>query len=262
MGIVHEARMSRTRMDATRTLAPLSILAIAAAGFFAVTSPFNAVTYLPVLGRFAYWAGLVLLALGSAWLFDVASSRFQWRRAAWLRFSMRSVVSAVPVWIAIVSVQRALARPVPGHFYPELFACVLVICVVLLSVGALLAAARADTSPQGAATSIAPTASRTLHAHLPASVRHAHILALSAEDHYVRVHTESGEHLVLMRLADAVASMPDGAGAQVHRSWWVARDAVQRVIMENRSARIELTSGAVARASRSGLAALKTLTAR
>ncbi|MBP9755381.1 MAG: LytTR family transcriptional regulator DNA-binding domain-containing protein, partial [Phenylobacterium sp.] len=61
---------------------------------------------------------------------------------------------------------------------------------------------------------------------LPLKLRGAEIWAVEAEDHYLRLHTSKGQDLILMRLADAVAELEGIEGAQVHRSWWVARDAV------------------------------------
>jgi hypothetical protein len=61
---------------------------------------------------------------------------------------------------------------------------------------------------------------------LPPALRRD-IIALEAEDHYVRVHTLHGSALVLMRLADAVAMIDPRLGLQVHRSWWVAKDGVR-----------------------------------
>lgn len=61
---------------------------------------------------------------------------------------------------------------------------------------------------------------------LPLRLRHAQLLAIEAEDHYLRVHTDAGSELILMRLADAVAEIDGKSGARTHRSWWVARDAV------------------------------------
>ncbi|MEM7612982.1 MAG: LytTR family DNA-binding domain-containing protein [Pseudomonadota bacterium] len=52
------------------------------------------------------------------------------------------------------------------------------------------------------------------------------VLALQAEEHYLRIYTASGEELVHCRFGDAVAQMPAGLGLQVHRSWWVAQRAV------------------------------------
>ena len=61
---------------------------------------------------------------------------------------------------------------------------------------------------------------------LPFRLRSAKIRAVQAEDHYLRVHTDAGEALILMRLTDAVAELAGIEGARTHRSWWVARAAV------------------------------------
>ncbi len=92
---------------------------------------------------------------------------------------------------------------------------------------------------------------------LPPHLRAAPI-ALEMEDHYVRVHTRHGSTLLLMRMRDAVAELDGMPGALVHRSWWVARDAVQGVRREGRNVRLQLSGGIeapVARAQAPGLEA-------
>lgn len=83
------------------------------------------------------------------------------------------------------------------------------------------------------------------------------ILALSAEDHYVRVIAEGRSALVLMTLTEAAALMPEGAGAQVHRSWWVARSAVTGQQRAGRDVRLVLQGGLAAPVSRSRIADLR-----
>jgi len=61
---------------------------------------------------------------------------------------------------------------------------------------------------------------------LPLKLRGAEVWAVEAEDHYLRLHTSKGQDLILLRLADAVAELEGIEGVQVHRSWWVARDAI------------------------------------
>ncbi len=63
-------------------------------------------------------------------------------------------------------------------------------------------------------------------ARLPARLKGAELYAVEAEDHYLRLHTSLGQDLILMRLTDAIAELEGLEGAQTHRSWWVARDAV------------------------------------
>lgn len=77
-----------------------------------------------------------------------------------------------------------------------------------------------------AATDSAPPPSLK---RLPAKLFGAELWAVSAEDHYLRVHRSRGEELILMRLADAIEELEGLEGAQTHRSWWVARAAIRDV---------------------------------
>ncbi|MFZ5746028.1 MAG: LytTR family DNA-binding domain-containing protein [Pseudomonadota bacterium] len=69
------------------------------------------------------------------------------------------------------------------------------------------------------------------------------LFALEMEDHYVRAHTAVGSTLLLMRLRDAEPELHPIDGAQVHRSWWVARDAVAGVRRDGRNLRLVLANG-------------------
>lgn len=82
------------------------------------------------------------------------------------------------------------------------------------------------------------------------------IIALEMEDHYVRVHTMLGSALVLMRLRDAMALI-DAEGMQVHRSWWVARGAVEDVVRDGRNIRLKLPRGLEAPVARANIATLR-----
>lgn len=83
------------------------------------------------------------------------------------------------------------------------------------------------------------------------------LLALEMEDHYVRAHTPLGSELVLLRMRDAVAELEGLDGAQVHRSWWVARGAVEDVKREGRNVRLVLENGLEAPVSRANVKPLK-----
>lgn len=69
------------------------------------------------------------------------------------------------------------------------------------------------------------------------------IQALQSEDHYVRVHGEDRSELILIRLRDAISEMDGIAGEQVHRSWWIARDAIASARPTGRSWAITLKNG-------------------
>ena len=83
------------------------------------------------------------------------------------------------------------------------------------------------------------------------------IIALETEDHYLRVHTAQGSALVLMRMTDAVASIDLRLGAQVHRRWWVAQDAVVETRSEGQKLLLSLKNGAEVPVGRTFSAAAK-----
>ena len=92
---------------------------------------------------------------------------------------------------------------------------------------------------------------------LPHRLRGAVIIAVQGEDHYVRVHTSEGEHLVWMRLRDALDELAPLEGGQTHRSWWVAKAAVRGVRRGNGRAVLTLEGGVEAPVSRSFAPALR-----
>jgi DNA-binding LytR/AlgR family response regulator len=86
---------------------------------------------------------------------------------------------------------------------------------------------------------------------LPLHLRGARLIAVQAEDHYLRVHTDRGSDLILMRLSDAVCELEGLEGAQTHRSWWVAKAAVRGASRGDGRATLELEGGLIAPVSRS-----------
>ncbi len=87
-------------------------------------------------------------------------------------------------------------------------------------------------------TAIKDLSDTALYQKLSAPLQQADLLALSAEDHYIKVHTSGGSTLILMRLSDAIIEL-EPFGLKVHRSWWVARAAVAK--QEKMAGKILLT---------------------
>ena len=83
------------------------------------------------------------------------------------------------------------------------------------------------------------------------------VRALQMEDHYVRVHGAAGSELLLMRMGDAIAELDGVEGEQVHRSWWVARDAVEGVRQDARRTFLQLGNELEAPVARSRAADLR-----
>ena len=92
---------------------------------------------------------------------------------------------------------------------------------------------------------------------LPVKLRGSEIFAVEAEDHYLRLHTSKGQDLILMRMGDAVAELEGLEGAQVHRSWWVAKAAVKDSRRGDGRATLTLKDGARVPVSRAYAKALR-----
>ncbi len=83
------------------------------------------------------------------------------------------------------------------------------------------------------------------------------LLCIENEDHYIRVHTTVGSALILMRLRDAVAQLSKTDGAQVHRTWWVAKSAVAEVKRQDRRLSLKLVDGREVPVSRTSAPTLR-----
>ena len=69
------------------------------------------------------------------------------------------------------------------------------------------------------------------------------LICFVMEDHYLRIYTAAGEHLLLHRMKDALLELDNYDGIQVHRSWWIALGQVEKVKKENRKAIITMKNG-------------------
>jgi uncharacterized membrane protein SpoIIM required for sporulation len=101
------------------------------------------------------------------------------------------------------------------------------------------AAAQAPVTQQELAVAVVPElplAGLIEGTKLPAD---AILLAVRAEQHYIRIWSDRGTDMVRYRFRDLMGQLGNCPGGQVHRSWWVNFDAVQSVNNEGR--KLELT---------------------
>jgi hypothetical protein len=137
-------------------------------------------------------------------------------------------LAAAPLGALIVQQSLGLLAPHSLRYvsFGELTAQVLLINVLIGAVTWVLLR-RPREAPQATRKDAQPAhagnASRELRAKLPVALRQAAIVALSAEDHYVRVRTDRGQVLILMNLANAISALGPTAGVRIHRSHWVSR---------------------------------------
>jgi DNA-binding LytR/AlgR family response regulator len=69
------------------------------------------------------------------------------------------------------------------------------------------------------------------------------IVAVEAEDHFIRVHGPEMSELVYCQFGEAVTDLARLDGLRVHRSWWVARAAIAGAVRINGNPGLRLVNG-------------------
>jgi hypothetical protein len=214
------AHASRPNPITWRIIARVLLVGAGIAVFFSLFGPFDAPLVRILLRDAQYfvyaWAGSLL---------GLLSARLAWRLGLWrwgvLGVGVSTGFIMAPAMMLVVWLTTAVVRgaPLPVRDLPDMLWEVLLIC---LGSSVLTVLVMRGTQASAAA---APAPPKFLE-RIPLKLRGAELWAVEAEDHYLRLHTSKGQDLILLRLADAVDELAGIEGAQVHRSWWVARDAI------------------------------------
>lgn len=221
-------------------------LAVSAAfAFFMALSGAFGTGDAPAGARAVFWPGVMFL--GYLWGGYIARRFFRNGRPGparpWVYAPVVAALMAGPFTLVVWTGSRVILRSdIPLRGLPVLFVYVFVVALVVTSLYWLIEARRAD-----AAQALAPP---KFLDRLPLKLRGAEVWAVEAEDHYLRLHTSKGQDLILMRLADAIAELEGIEGLQVHRSWWVARDAIVDAKRGDGRATLTLKDGAQVPVSR------------
>lgn len=224
-------------------------------------------TQIPIVERVVYWTGLMGLGISAAALVNpLIFDRLMKDTHPALQIAAVALIISVPITIGLLVIEAAedgtFAQPPwwwTQYFY-------VVIISALLTTGgwaidrlnsAKAAAPSSNAGPGAAANLAAVTSPPAFADRLPPKFRAAEIHAVSAEDHYLRVHTSAGEIMILMRLADAIRELGGLEGMQTHRSWWVARQGLAETAKGDGKVMLRLKSGAEAPVSRTYQKAVK-----
>lgn len=242
---------------------------VAVAAILGVTGPFGTYEQLALLPRFAYWLALALatFAVGFLAMRLVLAGLFGTAGAWQVRGVVAGAVAGLPVTVTVLLFNMALfGGPVPP--FAEIARLFVNCCLIAAAISFLVtmaaprgaADAAASVAPVDVAAPLAetpPAASRPpLVDRLPHAVR-GRLLYLSMQDHYVEVHTEKGSTLLLMRFADALRETGDVPGIQIHRSHWVALDAVAGSRRQDGKPFLKLADGAMLPVSRTHAEAVR-----
>jgi hypothetical protein len=141
----------------------------------------------------------------------------------------------VVVMLSMFGIRQPKSLSVMAETYASIAACVMLFGVPMARLAQRQALAQSQAASASPSDQLAPQSAflRRLSPRLGTDLLH-----LAAEDHYVRAATRLGEELVLCRLSDATAELPEELGRRVHRSHWVARSAI--IGSEKKAGKVEL----------------------
>ena len=243
------------RVTIDRTLLRGVSVALAAGALLAFTGAFG-MNDLSLAWRLAYW--LPIMLLGGFWghlCSRMIDQHVDMDRRPWLTIAALTVLISGPL--------AAMVWAITGWFFndeprlilavlPDFLLPVMVVTATLSTLNVFLA--RTPVQTHAAAPGARPA--RFID-RLPFKLKGAVIRAVQSEDHYLRIHTDRGSDLILMRLSDALTELEGLEGAQTHRSWWVAKDAVRDVSRGDGRATLTLEGGVEAPVSRRYAKALR-----
>jgi DNA-binding LytR/AlgR family response regulator len=228
--------------------------ASAAAGLFlALIGAFGS-DEAPILVRLAYWIGLCVAgAVVGTGVSQLIGREGRADDRPWLYGALTVAGITLPFTVVVWLVSELAFHGVPRpRALPVYLGPVFIVTMAMTALNFLVQRRPVEThaAPAGA------PAPRFLD-RLPAKLRGAELHAVEAEDHYLRLHTSRGQDLILMRLSDAVAELEGIEGAQTHRSWWVAKAAVEEARRGDGRATLKLRGGVEAPVSRAYAKALR-----
>ena len=232
---------------------PLTLTGLAGTALvLALVGPFQTQALLSLPARLFYWGGLT----GAGYAIGYVFAQMLLDGARTGPHALRVVLAGLATGAAIMALVIALNLAVFGFLpdmadLPGFAAQVLAISVVVMAVIDMFSRHLAPARARDPAPAPPPILAR-----LPLDKR-GPLVALSVEDHYVRVRTTRGEEMVLMRLADAMRETGDTAGAQVHRSHWAAFGQVRGATRQGDRALLAMSAGPDIPVSRSNLHKLK-----
>lgn len=256
-GYVNSALLQSTLREMQRHFTDPRVLGSMAVigAILGFSGPFGTFQYLDTVPRVIYWLATVVVTYGVGFLVGNLTTTALRRRFASPapRIIFMGLLIGPPVTLAVFAINIATFGL--GGFQP-IDSLTLFLNCTLIAMGVSAISEIIEASIRKGAPGTAPASAPAILERLPVQLR-GPLVSLSVQDHYVEVATAKGKSLVLMRLGDAIREVGETRGIQVHRSHWVALDAVARVNRAGGKVTVELSNGTSVPVSRGYMPAAK-----
>ena len=232
----------------------LVLVLVAVAAVLAIAGPFQTEELLRLPARAVYWLITIFASYGiGLWVSILTAGRLGGLPLS-QRILIDGILTGAGVSLAVMAVNYAAFAWLPDRAdLPAFLGTIFAIAIIVT--GALQLASAQPAAEPSSAEENGPAPPRLLD-RLPPGKR-GPLVSISVEDHYVRVRTKQGEEMLLLRLTDAIAETAPTPGVKVHRSHWVATEAISAATRRGDGAILQMTTGPDIPVSRANVPKLK-----
>ncbi len=215
-----------------------------------IVGPFSTYQNLSLVGRIPYWAIIIGFCYAIAIFVLMVGKQLGWRKEP--PTFMDNLIHSMVTGFFIAGFVYGVNLLVWGNIkalpsFPSYLGLTIPISLVI----SLIIHFMLPNDPQQPETVDASFFKR-LPVHLGQD-----LYSLSVSDHYVEAITSKGSHMVLMRFGDALNEVETIKGVQLHRSHWIALNAVKNVDKRDGKLIVVLKNGTRYPVSRSRMQAVK-----
>lgn len=222
-----------------------AVIGVLAVIVFSLVGPFSTYDRFPIAQRFLYWAALVggsfFPALWLTQLLRNVISGSVIRRDYLAVFALGVILGPVLWWVNRIILGEMLAR---WGALIEHIVLVWVVCLLPLLVRQVVRIAVEEVPERSAEADSEVQVDVPILLHLSPELR-GPIRRVSANERQSLIYTEKGEASLRMRFADALIQLDGASGMQVHRSHWLAFDAIDNVRQDGRRYVAKLKCGGI-----------------
>ena len=222
----------------------------------ALSGPFGTEAQLTLSGRLGFWLLIVFVGFAIGYLAGSVVGRWGSQRGlprplTYMLAGIASGFSVLPVVLAINLTLLGSDISEPAYLLRQLVNCFVIAGVVTLNM-AVFSKSDGKAAPPAAGSDEPDRLIR----RLPLEKR-GRLVSLSVNDHYVEVRTTRGTTSLLIRLKDAIDEVDRTEGLQIHRSHWVALQAIRQIKRVNGNVVTITEDGSELPVSRTYVPALK-----